>query len=106
MILDRTSRDLNIVERDGVIRELLVIFVPLARDQNNVMGPCQFNGAIYCLSAIDNFFVMRRSESLFDLRNNCVWVLFARIVRCNNGVIGMAIHYLGHPRALLTVAIA
>jgi hypothetical protein len=46
MILDRTSRDLNIVERNGVIREFLVVFVSFARDQNNVVRPCQFNGAI------------------------------------------------------------
>ncbi len=36
MIFDRTPRDLNVVERDGVIGELLIIFVSLARDQHNV----------------------------------------------------------------------
>src|SRR5437867_147963 len=66
MILDRTSRDLNIVERDGVICELLIIFVPLAGDQDNVARACQLNGAINGLSAIDNFFIVSRSKSLFD----------------------------------------
>jgi hypothetical protein len=32
MVLDRASRDLNIVEWDGVIRELLIIFVAFASD--------------------------------------------------------------------------
>src|SRR5947207_2175509 len=106
MILDRTSRDLNIVERDGVICELLIIFVPLAGDQNNVARPCQLNGAINGLSAIDNFFIVSRSESLFDLGDDRVRILFARIVRGNDGVISMAIHCFSHQRALLPVAIA
>src|SRR5258707_3573455 len=106
MIFYRTSRDLNIVERDGVIRELLVIFVPLARDQNNVVRPCQFNGAINGPSPIDNFFIMSRSESLFDLGDDRVRILFARIIRGNDGVISMAIHYFGHQRTFLPVAIA
>src|SRR6266513_1244319 len=106
VILDRTSRDLNIVERNGVIRELLVILVSLARDQNNVARPCKFNGAINSLSTIDNFFIMRRSESLVDLSDDCIRILFAWIVRGNDGVISMAIDYFGHQRAFLTVAIA
>jgi hypothetical protein len=36
MVLDGASRDLNIIERDGVIRELLITFVPFACDQYNV----------------------------------------------------------------------
>ena len=106
MVFDRTSRDLNIVERDGVIRELLVIFVSLARDQNNVARPCQFNGAIDRLGAIDNFFIVIRTESFFDLGDDRVRIFFARIVRSDDGVISMAIHYLRHQRAFLPVAIA
>src|SRR5437868_11548167 len=78
MILDRTSRDLNIVERDGVICELLIIFVPLAGDQDNVARACQLNGAINGLSAIDNFFIVSRSKSLFDFGDDRVRIFFAR----------------------------
>jgi hypothetical protein len=63
MIFDRTSRDLNIVEWNGVIRELLIVFVSLAGDQNNVARLCQFNGAINGLSAVDNLFIVCRSKS-------------------------------------------
>ena len=45
MVLDRTPRDLNVVERHGVICELLIIFVPLARDQHNVARLCEADGA-------------------------------------------------------------
>src|SRR5947208_11896477 len=106
MIFDRTSRDLNIVERNGVIRELLIVFVPLAGDQNNVVRPCQFNGAINGLSAIDNLFIVSRLKSLFYLGDDRVRILFARVVGGNDGVVGMTIHYFGHQRALLPVPIA
>src|SRR5205823_13126303 len=99
MILDRTSRDLNIVERDGVICEFLIIFVTLTGDQNDVARPRQLNGAINGLSAIDNFFVVSRSESLFDLGDDRIRIFFARIVGGNDGVMGMAIDCLGNQRA-------
>ena len=46
MIFERTPRDLNIVEWHGVIRELLIVFVAFARDQNNVARLRQLNGAV------------------------------------------------------------
>src|SRR5262249_42974340 len=105
MIFDRTARDLNIVERDGVIGELLIIFVSLARDQNNIAWLRQLNSAINRLSAIDNFFIVSRSKSFFDLGDDRVRVLFARVVGGNDGVISMAIHNFGHQWTLLPVAI-
>jgi len=36
MVLDCAARYLNIIERDGVVCELLIVFVPFARDQHNV----------------------------------------------------------------------
>ena len=89
MIFDRTSRDLNIVEWNGVIRELLIVFVSLAGDQNNVARLCQFNGAINGLSAVDNLFIVCRSKSFFDLGNDGVWILFARVIGGNDGVVSM-----------------
>jgi len=106
MVFDRTPRDLNIVEWNGVIGELLIIFVPLAGDQNNVVRPCQFNGAINGLSPIDNFFIVSRAESLFDLSDNLFRIFLAWVVLSNDGVVGMAIHNFGHQRALLPIAIA
>ena len=72
MVLDRAPRDLNIIERDGVIRELLIIFVPFARDQHNVARLRQRNGAINRLRSIDNFFIMSRAKTFFDLGDDRV----------------------------------
>src|SRR5215211_2602601 len=60
MIFNRAARDLDVIEWDGVICELLIIFVPFARDQHNGAWTGERNGAINCLGAIDNFFVMIR----------------------------------------------
>src|SRR5437667_1266286 len=106
VILDRTSRDLDIVKRDSVIRELLIIFVSLACDQHNVARACERNGAVDGLGAIDNFFIAIRAKSLFDLGDDRVWIFLARIIRGDDGVVSKAICHLGHQRALLPVAIA
>src|SRR5438477_3214750 len=106
MIFNRASRDLDIVERDGVIAELLIIFVALARNQNNVARSGQRNSAIDCLRAIDDFFIAIRTKSFFDLRDDCVWVFLSRIIGRNDGVVGKAIYHLSHQRAFLPVAIA
>ena len=58
MIFDRAACDLDVIEWDGVICELLIIFVPFTCDQHNVAWSGERNGAIDRLSAIDNFFVM------------------------------------------------
>ena len=54
MIFDRAARDLDVIEWDGVICELLIIFVSFARDQHNVAWPGERNGAIDRPGAIDN----------------------------------------------------
>src|SRR5262249_43132728 len=64
------------------------------------------NSAINRLSAIDNFFIVSRSKSFFDLGDDRVRILFARVVGGNDGVISMAIHNFGHQWTLLPVAIA
>ena len=70
MILNRQTRDLNVVKRDGVIAELLIIFVSLARNQHNVAWPGERNSTIDRLRAIDDFFVVIRAKSFFDLRDD------------------------------------
>ena len=55
MIFNRAARDLEVIERNGVICELLVVFVPFACDQHNVAWTGKRNGPIDCLGAIDNF---------------------------------------------------
>src|ERR1700757_2750952 len=70
MIFNRASRDLDIVERDGVIAELLIIFVSLARNQYNVARSGERNSAIDGLGAIDDLFIVIRTKSFFDLRND------------------------------------
>ena len=96
MILDRASRHLNVVERDGVIGELLIIFVSFARDQYDVARLSQFNRALDRFGAIDHFFVVSRAKSFFDLSDDCVRIFFARIVGRDDGVVGILIDHFGH----------
>jgi len=86
MILNRPTRDLNIVKRDRVIAELLIIFVSLARNQYNVARSGKRNGAINGLCTIDNFFISIRAKSFFDLRDDGARVFLARIIGRDDGV--------------------
>src|SRR5215216_7127741 len=70
MIFNRAARDLDVIEWDGVICELLIIFVPFTCDQNNVAWPSERNGAIDRLGTIDNFFVMIRAKAFFGFCDN------------------------------------
>ena len=70
MIFDRAARDLDVIEWDRVICELLIIFVPFARDQHNVARTGERNGAVDRLGAIDNFFVMIRAKTFFGFRDD------------------------------------
>jgi hypothetical protein len=63
MIFDRAARDLYVIERDGVICELLIIFVPFACNQHNVARASERNGAIDRLGAIDNLFIIIRVKT-------------------------------------------
>src|SRR5437773_10952971 len=105
MVFDRASRDLDIVERDRVIAELLIIFVTLARNQYNVSWTRERNGAINRLGAINQFFVPIRAKALFDLGDNRIRMFLARIIGAEYGIISGAICHLGHQRALLPVTI-
>src|SRR6266550_3711668 len=106
MIVDGASRDLNIIERDSVIRELLIILVSLARDQHNVARLCERNGATDGLGAIDNFLIPSRAKPFFDLGDDRARILFARIIGSNDRIVGMTVCYFSHQRALLAVTIA
>src|SRR6266478_4187688 len=106
MVFNRASRDLDIVERDRVIAELLIIFVSLTRDQYNVSRSGECNGAVDRLGAINHFFIPIRTETFFDICDDRVWIFLARIVRSDDRVVSKAICYLRHHRALLPVAIA
>src|SRR5881396_189772 len=103
---DLQSRDLDIIERDRVVPELLISFVPLTGNQHNVARSRERNSTIDCLGAIDDFFIPIRTQSLFDLANDGVWIFLAGIIRGDDGVVSKAICHLGHERALLPVAIA
>src|SRR5205823_8026688 len=106
MVFDRAPRDLNIIERDGVISELLITFVPFACDQHNVARLRQRNGAANRRHSIDNFFVMSRATTFFDFSDNGARIFFARIIRGDNRIISMPIHYFAHQWTLLAVTIA
>ena len=93
---DDAARDLNVIEWDGVIGELLIVFVPFACHQDNVSRAGQRNGAIDRLGAIDNFFVMIRAKTLFGFGDNRARVFLAWIVRRDDGVIGELICHLRH----------
>ena len=96
MIFDRAARDLDVIKRDRVIGELLIVFVSLARNQDDVARTRQRNGAVDCLRAIDNFLVAIRAEAFFRFRDDCARVLLARIIRGNNGIISEAVGHLRH----------
>src|SRR5712691_1710489 len=104
MIFNRAARDLDVIEWDGVICELLIIFVPFTCDQYNVAWAGERNGAIDRLSAIDNIFVMIRAKAFFGFRDNRARVFLARIIRRDDGVIGAAVGHLRHKGALSPVA--
>ena len=67
MIFHRAARDLDVVERHGVIGELLIIFVAFAGDQNDVARLRQLDGAANRFCAIGNFLVAIRAKAFFDL---------------------------------------
>ena len=96
MIFDRAAGDLDVIEWDGVICELLIIFVPFACNQHNVARARERNGAINRLGAIDNFLVMIRSNAFFRFGDNCARIFLSRIIRSDDGVIGEAVRHLGH----------
>src|SRR6478672_12381418 len=106
MIFDRATRDLDVIEWDGVICEFLIIFVPFAGDQHNVAWTGERDGAIDCFRAVDNFFVMRRSKTFFGFVDYRAWVFFSGIIRGDDGVISEAVRHLGHQGPLLSIAIA
>ena len=70
MIFDRAARDLDVIERNRVIGELLIVFVPLASDQHNVPRTGKRNGTVNRFRAIDNFFVPIGAKAFFDLIND------------------------------------
>ncbi len=98
-------RHLNVIERDGVIRKLLIVLVSFARDQHDVARLGQLNRAPNRFGAIGNFFVMVRTKTFFNFRDDRVRIFFARIIGSDDGKIGMSIHNLAHERTLLPVAI-
>src|SRR6266568_2307300 len=106
MIFNRAARDLDVIEWDGIICELLIIFVPFTCDQHNVAWAGERNGAIDRLGAIDNFFVMIRSKAFFGFGDDRARVFLARIIRCDDAVICEAVSHFRHQGALLPVAIA
>src|SRR6266705_3361335 len=85
MVFNRASRDLDIVERDRVIAELLIIFVTLARNQYNVSWTRERNGAIDRLGAINHFFVPIRAKALFDLGDQRALLPVAIAAAAKNG---------------------
>src|SRR5215470_1205913 len=103
MVFNRASRDLDIVERDSVIAELLIIFVSLARNQYNVSRSRERNSAVDRLGAIDRFLIAVRAKSFFNLSDDRVWIFLARIVGGDDRVVSKAIRHFCHQRALLPI---
>ena len=96
MIFNRASRDLDVIEWNSIIGELLIILVPLARDQHNVSRPSERNRAIDCLRAIDYCYVSIRVKAFLDFGYDCAWIFFARIIRSDDGIVSEAICHGGH----------
>lgn len=96
MIFDRAARDLDVIKWDRVIGEFLIIFVSFTCDQHNVAWASERNGAIDCLRAIDNFFVMIRAKPFFGLGDDRARVFLARIIGSDDGVISEPVRHLRH----------
>ena len=58
MILHRPARHLHVVKGNGVIAKLLVIFVPLAGDEDDVAWLGQLDGTRDRGRAVGHFFVI------------------------------------------------
>ena len=87
-IFQRATRHLNVVERNGVIGELLVFFVPFAGDQDDVARLRQRRGTSNRFRAIRDFLVMGRAKSFLDFGDDRVRIFLARIVGSDDAVIG------------------
>src|SRR5438128_5636639 len=105
MIFQGVPRHLRVVKRHGVIRKFLISFVAFARDQNNVAGLRERDGARDRLSPIRNFFVTIGPKSFLNLGNNRVGIFFAWIIRGDDAVIGVSVGAFTHKWTLLPIAI-
>ena len=95
MIFKGSPRDLDVVERHGVIRKLLIGLVAFARDQHDVARLGQCDGARDRLRAIRNLFVMIRAKSFFDFGDDRIGIFFPRIVRGDDAEVRILIDHRG-----------
>ena len=76
-----------------------------ARDQDDVTRLRDFDGARDRLRAIADFLKMVAAKPFFDFGDDFVGIFFARIIRSDDGVIGLLVDNLTHQWPFLTVAI-
>ena len=105
-IIQRTTRNLNVVKGNGVIGELLIFFVPFARNQDQVARLRHRRGTSNRFRAVRDFLVMGRAKSFLDVVNDCVRIFLARIVGGDDGVVGQFIGHARHQWPLFSITIA
>src|SRR4051812_1902583 len=106
MVLQRLARDLNVVERNGVIRELLVGLMSLSGDQDNIARLRQLDRAGDGFRAVGDLLIVLRAEPFFSVGDDRVGIFFPWIIGSDDAEISVLIGHPAHERTLLFVAIA
>src|SRR5262245_36888375 len=95
-----------VVKVPARLAQNLIVFVPLASDNDGVLGLGHGNSVFNGLLAVGNGDVVHCSVYTRDNGvNNALRLLSARIVRRDNGVITQSGRYLPHQRTLARVAV-
>ena len=80
VIFKCTPRNLNVIERNRVIRELLIGFVAFAGNHHDIARLCQRDGAGNRLGAIRDLLVAVRAKSFFHFRDDRIRIFFAGVI--------------------------
>ena len=106
MVLQRAARDLDVVERNRVVGELLVSFVPFAGDDDDVARLGKFDRARDRLRAIGNLFVAIGTKTFLGIGNDRVGIFLPWIIGSDDAEVGVFVGHARHERPLLFVAVA
>ena len=104
----RVAGHFLIIEMDGLVLEDLIILMALAEDDDDIILLGQFNRAEDGLAAVRDLLMVLRADgflhALFDLAQDEVRVLGARVVRSRNDDIGKFCGQTAHDGAFRAVA--
>ena len=104
--LDGRFGDLYIVKRKGFLRELLIVFVAFASDQDDVAWLRQCNGSINRQFTIDDGFVVTPLEPLLNVADDRGRIFASGVVGRDDRIITALLGHLPHQGAFGTVTIS